>query len=50
LGAGFIDYKPIFSAGMAAGIQHAFAEQEPPFRVDELESAKIDYKYLASHT
>ena len=46
LGTGFIDYKPIFVAGKAAGIQHAFSEQEEPYPVSSLESAKNDYKFL----
>ena len=48
LGTGFIDYKPIFVAGKAAGIQHAFSEQEEPYPVNSLESAKNDYKFLES--
>lgn len=48
LGTGFIDYKPIFIAGKAAGIQHAFSEQEEPYPVNSLESAKNDYKFLES--
>lgn len=48
LGAGFIDYKPIFAEGRRAGIQHAFAEQEGPYTKPEMESAKIDYAYLHS--
>ena len=46
LGEGFIDYKPIFAAGKAAGIQHAFSEQEQPYPISSLESAKADYKFL----
>lgn len=48
LGAGFIDYKPIFAEGRLAGIQHAFAEQEGPYTKPEMESARIDYAYLHS--
>jgi sugar phosphate isomerase/epimerase len=48
LGAGFIDYKPIFAEGRLAGIQHAFAEQEGPYTKPEMESARIDYGYLHS--
>lgn len=48
LGQGFIKYGPIFKAAKAAGVQHAFAEQEAPFAHSELESAKVDYDYLAS--
>jgi len=46
LGTGFVDYKPIFAAGKAAGIEHIFVEQETPFPVSQLESAKVDYAYL----
>ena len=46
LGKGFIDYKPIFAAGKAAGIEHVFAEQEAPFTVSQMESAKLDYAFL----
>jgi sugar phosphate isomerase/epimerase len=48
LGAGFVQYKRIFEAGKKAGIEHAFAEQEAPFSHSELDSAAIDYKFLAS--
>lgn len=48
LGAGFIDYKPIFAEGRRAGIRHAFAEQEGPYTKPEMESARIDYAYLHS--
>jgi sugar phosphate isomerase/epimerase len=48
LGAGFVQYKRIFDAGKKAGIEHAFAEQEAPFSHSELESAAIDYKFLAT--
>jgi sugar phosphate isomerase/epimerase len=46
LGTGFVDYKPIFAAGKAAGIEHIFVEQEAPFLVSRLESAKVDFAYL----
>ncbi len=46
LGTGFVDYKPIFAAGKAAGIEHVFVEQEMPFPVSRMESAKVDYAYL----
>jgi len=48
LGAGIIDYRPIFAAGKAIGIQHAFAEQEGPYTKPEMESARIDFAYLHS--
>jgi sugar phosphate isomerase/epimerase len=46
LGQGFIDYKPIFAAGKKAGIEHAFSEQEDPFPVSQMASAKVAYAFL----
>jgi sugar phosphate isomerase/epimerase len=47
LGHGTVDYKPIFAAGVKAGLQHYFVEQEGPFeRMSPLEAAKVDYDYL----
>ena len=46
LGTGFIDYRPIFTAGKAARIEHIFVEQEMPFPVSRMDSAKADYAYL----
>jgi sugar phosphate isomerase/epimerase len=48
LGQGFVQYQRIFDAGRKAGIEHAFAEQEAPFKHSELESAAVDYTFLAS--
>jgi len=48
LGRGFIKYGPIFAAARAAGIQHVYAEQEPPFAPSELAAAQVDYRFLAS--
>lgn len=45
---GFIDYKPIFAAGKAAGIEHAFAEQEAPYVRSQMESAKVSYQFFHS--
>ena len=46
LGKGFIDYKPIFVAGKKAGIEHAFSEQENPFPISQIESAKAAFAFL----
>jgi sugar phosphate isomerase/epimerase len=46
LGGGFIDYKPIFAAGKKAGIEHAFSEQENPFPISQMASAKTAYAFL----
>jgi sugar phosphate isomerase/epimerase len=49
LGRGFIDYKRIFQACKAAGIQYYFSEQEPPFTdMPALQAAKVDYEYMHS--
>ena len=46
LGKGFVDYGPIFAEGKAAGIEHIFDEQETPFPVSQIESAKANFAYL----
>jgi sugar phosphate isomerase/epimerase len=47
LGAGFIDYKPIFAAAKSQPLKYYFAEQEGPFtRMTQLEAAKVSYGYL----
>jgi sugar phosphate isomerase/epimerase len=47
LGKGVIDYKPIFVAAKAAGVEQYYVEQEPPFiGTTALEAAKLDYEYV----
>jgi sugar phosphate isomerase/epimerase len=47
LGRGFIDYKRIFAATRAAGVEYYFSEQEPPFTdMTPLAAAKVDYEYM----
>ena len=46
LGTGFIQYGSIFAEAKKAGIEHIFVEQETPFPVSQLDSAKVDYAYL----
>jgi sugar phosphate isomerase/epimerase len=49
LGKGHIDYQAILAAAPAAGVEHIFVEQEPPFtKFTALEAAKVDYEYLQS--
>jgi sugar phosphate isomerase/epimerase len=49
LGKGHIDYRPILAAAPAAGVEHIFVEQEPPFvKFTAFEAAKVDYDYLQS--
>jgi sugar phosphate isomerase/epimerase len=47
MGKGIIDYKPIFVAAKAAGVEQYYIEQEPPFiGTTALEAAKLDYEYV----
>jgi sugar phosphate isomerase/epimerase len=46
LGKGFVDYGPIFAEGKSAGIEHIFDEQEQPFPVSQMDSAKANFAYL----
>jgi len=46
LGKGFVDYTKIFASARAAGIEHIFVEQEAPFTVSQMDSAKVDYAFL----
>ncbi|HTJ29410.1 MAG TPA: TIM barrel protein [Acidobacteriaceae bacterium] len=50
LGTGFVDYRPIFAEGKAAGIEHIFDEQEQPFPVSQIESAKANFAYLEKYS
>lgn len=47
LGTGFVKYGPIFAGAKGVGIEHIFAEQEQPFAVSQMDSAKVDYAYIA---
>jgi sugar phosphate isomerase/epimerase len=47
LGKGNIDYRPIFPAAKAAGVERYYVEQEPPLiGTTALEAAKINYEYV----
>lgn len=49
LGKGHIDYRAILAAAPAAGVEHIFVEQEPPYvKFTAMEAAKADYQYLQS--
>lgn len=49
LGTGYIQYKPILNAAKAAGVEHFYVEQEPPFiGMTAMEAATRDYQYLES--
>jgi len=47
LGRGQIDYKAIFAAARAAGVEYYFSEQEPPIvNMTPLEAAKVNFEYM----
>ena len=49
LGRGQIDYKPIFAAAQAAGVELYFSEQEPPIvNMTPLEAARVNFEYMHS--
>ncbi len=49
LGRGQIDYRAIFAAAPAAGIEYYFSEQEPPIvNMTPLEAAKVNFEYMRS--
>lgn len=48
VGLGKLDWRAILPACVAAGVQHYFVEQEPPFVRDRFESMKLSYDYLAA--
>ncbi len=49
LGRGFVDYKPIFAAAEASGVEYFFSEQEPPFAdMPPLAAAQADYIAMRS--
>lgn len=49
LGRGHIDYRPIFPAAAAGGVEYYFSEQEPPITsMTALQAAKVNYDYMRS--
>ncbi len=47
VGQGMLDWHKILPACVAAGVQHYYVEQEPPFVRDRFESMKISHDFLA---
>ncbi len=47
VGKGMLDWHKILPACVAAGVQHYYVEQEPPFVRDRFESMKISHDFLA---
>ncbi len=46
-GLGSLDWKKILPACEAAGVQHFYVEQEPPFTRDRFDSMKISHGFLS---
>jgi sugar phosphate isomerase/epimerase len=47
LGKGQIDYKPIFAAAQAVGVEYFFSEQEPPItNMKPMEAARANFDYM----
>lgn len=47
VGQGKLNWHAILPACVAAGVQHYFVEQEPPFAHDRFESVKMSYDFLS---
>jgi sugar phosphate isomerase/epimerase len=47
VGAGTLDWKRILPAAQAAGVEHFYVEQEPPFAIARMEAARRSYAFLA---
>lgn len=47
VGQGKLDWHAILPACVAAGVQHYFVEQEPPFAHDRFDSVKMSYDFLS---
>ncbi len=48
VGSGRMDWKSILPAAKAAGVQHFYVEQEPPFTMPRIDAAAKSFAYLAA--
>ena len=48
VGSGVLDWARILPAALAAGVEHFYVEQEPPFAIPRIEAARKSYDYLAA--
>ena len=48
VGSGTLDWARILPAARAAGVEHFYVEQEPPFTIPRIEAARKSYGYLAA--
>lgn len=47
IGTGIVDWRAVFAAADAAGVAHAYVEQEPPFAIPRMEAARQSQAYIA---
>lgn len=47
VGSGKLDWSAILPAARAAGVEHFYLEQEPPFAIPRIDAARQGYDYLA---
>ena len=48
LGTGTLDWARILPAAQAAGVEHYYVEQEPPFAIPRLEAVQHNFAYLSA--
>jgi sugar phosphate isomerase/epimerase len=48
VGLGMLNWHQILPACVAAGVEHYYVEQEPPFVLDRFASMKLSHDFLAS--
>lgn len=48
VGSGELNWPHILSAAAAAGVEHFYVEQEPPFALPRIESVARSYQYLST--
>jgi sugar phosphate isomerase/epimerase len=46
VGSGTLDWTKILPAAQAAGVEHFYVEQEPPFAIPRIEAARRSYDFL----
>jgi sugar phosphate isomerase/epimerase len=47
VGSGTLDWAKILPAARAAGVEHFYVEQEPPFAIPRIEAARKSYDFLS---
>jgi sugar phosphate isomerase/epimerase len=49
IGAGSIDFSPVFKEAKLSGMKHFFVEQENNFAVDSFKSVKTSFDFISNH-